>query len=152
MELVIEDRTKKITNQQFELINQSVDQIGQILALPNSCEVSVLMVDDQAIQRFNKDYRGIDKATDVISFAAEESDLVEFDDLPRNIGDIIISFDHVQQQALSLEHSFDRELVFLLIHSMLHLTGYDHVDVDLPTAESMFKKQREILVELGYDD
>ena len=151
MELVVEDQTKKLTGKQVGLIKQSVEQIGTILKLPSNCEVSVLIVDDDEIQAFNKEYRGIDRPTDVISFAAEEADLIKFEEMPRNIGDIIISYDHIELQAKNLEHSFDRELVFLLIHSMLHLTGSDHVDVDDEVAESMFKKQREILVELGYD-
>lgn len=151
MDLVVEDQTKKLSPQQIDLVNQSIDKIGEILELPTDTEVSVLMVDDPTIQQFNKDYRNKDMPTDVISFAAEEADLVSFADLPRNLGDIIISYDHVEKQATDLQHSFERELVFLLIHSMLHLNGYDHVDVSEEQAEIMFKKQREILVELGYD-
>lgn len=151
MDLVVEDQTKKLSPQQIDLINQSIDKIGEILELPTDTEVSVLMVDDQTIQQFNKDYRNKDMPTDVISFAAEEADLVNFVDLPRNLGDIIVSYNHVEKQAGDLQHSFERELVFLLIHSMLHLNGYDHVDVSEEKTEIMFKKQREILVELGYD-
>lgn len=101
--------------------------------------VSVILVDEESIKDINKEYRGIDRATDVISFEEDEEDY---------LGDIFICIDKVYEQALSYGHSNEREFAFLLVHGLLHLQGYDHND---PVEEkAMFDKQDEILNELNY--
>ncbi|MBZ1506923.1 rRNA maturation RNase YbeY, partial [Leuconostoc mesenteroides] len=106
--------------------------------------------------QYNKKYRGIDKPTDVISFAIEE----DGDDLPvlpdelmdaelaKNIGDILVSVDIINSQAEYLGHSYERELGFLVVHGFLHLNGYDHMLGDAEEKE-MFDLQREILDNYG---
>ena len=94
-------------------------------------EVSVLVTDDSALHALNRDYRGVDAPTDVLSFAAEEGDaagpaFVLPPDAPRYLGDIAISYERVSAQADEYGHSRERELAYLTAHGVLHLLGYDH--------------------------
>jgi len=103
-----------------------------------------LFTDDKFIRSLNNKYRGIDKPTDVLSFSLQEETVkspeTESDNL---LGDIIISIETAQKQADSLNHSIEKELLVLLIHSLLHLTGYDHEkDKDY---KIMQEKETEIL-------
>ena len=96
--------------------------------------VSVLVTDDAALQTLNRDYRGVDAPTDVLSFAAEEEApggvvhpaFVLPPDAPRYLGDIAISYERVVAQAAEYGHSSARELAYLTAHGVLHLLGYDH--------------------------
>ena len=118
--------------------------------------MSVTFVNSDEIQRYNRDYRGVDKPTDVISFALEEGDDA-FDlspeddwanDIAKNIGDILVSVDVIASQADYLGHSYERELGFLVVHGFLHLNGYDHMLGDAEEKE-MFDLQRKILDDYG---
>lgn len=114
-------------------------------------EVSVTIVTNERIQEINRDYRGIDQPTDVISFALEEmaeDELeIQVEGMPRVLGDIIISLPKAIEQAKTYGHSLERELGFLAVHGFLHLLGYDHMnDAD---EKIMFARQREILDEFG---
>ena len=100
-------------------------------------EVSLILVSLEEIHRMNKEYRGLDRPTDVISF--EETD--EEDE--NYLGDIFICIDKVYEQAKSYEHSNEREFAFLLLHGILHLSGYDHIEKEDEIV--MFKKQDELL-------
>ena len=119
-------------------------------------EVSLTYVDDEQIRELNKDERGIDKATDVLSFPMcnfdENGDIIDadfdFDGDVILLGDIVISADRARAQAESYGHSFLREIAFLTVHSMLHLLGYDHVNSE-EEERVMFKKQDEILEIIG---
>lgn len=129
---------------------------------PYEAEVNVLLTDNEAIREINRDYREIDAPTDVLSFPMvdfeRESD---FDHVEEHVedyfnpetgelilGDIIISVEKVAEQAEKYGHSQERELAFLIAHSMLHLCGYDHMDD--AEREVMEQKQREILEREGY--
>ena len=109
-------------------------------------EFSVIIVDNERIHKINKEYRGIDRPTDVISFALEDSEGVELENY-RILGDIYISIDKVKEQAKSYGHSERRELAFLTVHGFLHLLGYDHMEPD--EEKIMFAKQEEILNGFG---
>lgn len=115
------------------------------------CEISVSLVTPEEIRSINKQFRGIDKETDVLSFPqltfreAEEAEVNENDEII--LGDIIISVDRAKEQAEEFGHSFEREIAFLTAHSMLHLLGYDHMEED--EEKIMFSKQKEILDILG---
>lgn len=109
-------------------------------------EFSVIIVDNKRIHEINKEYRGIDRPTDVISFALEDNEEIEFDHY-RVLGDIYISIDKVREQAKAYGHSEKRELAFLTIHGFLHLLGYDHMEPE--DEKVMFGKQEEILNEFG---
>ena len=97
----------------------------------------------------NREYRDIDKETDVLSFPMfEREELEERKDLNEDIlGDIVISLEKVKQQAQEYGHSFERELSYMIVHGFYHLLGYDHQTKD--EEEIMFKKQEEVLEDYG---
>ena len=142
----------------FEIINETNENIKEIENINDflnfvikkenleNCLFNVIIVDNDYIHKLNKEYRGIDRPTDVISFALEdEVDNVKLDF--RVLGDIYISLDKTYEQAKLYNHSFLRELSFLTIHGLLHLLGYDHMVKE--DEEVMFKKQDELLNEFG---
>ena len=107
---------------------------------------SIIFVDDKEIKRINKEYRGIDKVTDVISFALEDtSDNINND--IRILGDIYICIPRMLEQATYYGHSIKRELSFLTVHGMLHLLGYDHMKEE--DEKVMFGLQELVLNEAG---
>lgn len=108
----------------------------------DNVEFDVILVDNKKIKQLNRDYRKIDKETDVISFAFEDYKPVIYDKI-RVLGDIYISLDKAKEQANDYDHSLLRELCFLMIHGFLHLLGYDHINEE--DEKIMFKKQKEIL-------
>lgn len=112
----------------------------------NNVEFNLIFVDNPMIHSINKQYRNIDKETDVITFALEDSKDIEYEDI-RVLGDIYISIDKAEGQALEYGHSLLRELAFLSIHGFYHLLGYDHNTKDEELV--MFKKQEEVLDEYG---
>lgn len=104
--------------------------------------MNIIFVLDDEIQDINKKYRNIDKVTDVISFALNDSfsdDLL----IENEIGDIFINISQAKRQAILYDHSFSREVGFLSVHGFLHLLGYDHMNKE--DEEIMFNKQKEIL-------
>lgn len=109
-------------------------------------EFSVIIVDNKRIHEINKEYRGIDRPTDVISFALEDSEGIEPENY-RILGDIYISIDKVKEQAKEYGHSEKRELAFLTVHGFLHLLGYDHMKPE--DEKVMFAHQEEILNNFG---
>lgn len=156
MDLEIYDDTKNIPEEKIKLIEDILNFAGSYLKLPENTEMSVTLMDNEHIHKINKKYRGVDKPTDVISFAIEEDDPDEVPiilpedeefDIPKNIGDIMVSMDKVKEQAEYLGHSEDRELGFLVVHGFLHLNGYDHMKEE--DEKEMFGLQREILDSYG---
>lgn len=144
-------------NISFEFINQTDHEMAEyesrliniinraftILSIDDDCELSCIIVDDDAIHQINRDYRQIDRPTDVISFAYEDAECFELEGMPRELGDIFISYDRAQEQAAAYGHSFEREFCFLFTHGLLHLLGYDHQNDD--ESKMMFGLQEEIL-------
>lgn len=106
------------------------------------CFFSVVFVDEKKIQDINKNYRKIDKVTDVISFAFEDNDKSLYNDI-RVLGEIFICIPKMKQQALDYGHSEKREIAFLAVHGLLHLLGYDHMNKE--DEKIMFAKQELIL-------
>ena len=156
MDLEIYDDTKNVPEEKIKLIEDVLNFAGSYLKLPENTEMSVTLMDNEHIHEINKKYRGVDKPTDVISFAIEEDDPDEVPiilpedeefDIPKNIGDIMVSMDKVKEQAEYLGHSEDRELGFLVVHGFLHLNGYDHMKEE--DEKEMFGLQREILDSYG---
>lgn len=105
---------------------------------------SIVFVDEEKIQELNKNYRGIDKVTDVISFAFEDNQLIVYNDI-RFLGEIFICIPRMIKQAEDYGHSEVRELAFLTVHGLLHLLGYDHMNKK--DEEEMFALQEVILNE-----
>lgn len=116
------------------------------------CQVSVIFCDNQFIQEVNREQRGIDSPTDVLSFPNTDSingqlvyDSYDMEDGYLYLGDIIISIERAIAQANEYGHGVDREIGFLLSHGIYHIMGYDHVD----GSNIMFEKQEQVLMELG---
>ncbi len=93
-------------------------------------EISLTLVSLEEIRELNRDYRDVDRETDVLSFPQFEcvEDMPEFGELC--LGDVVICLDKVEEQAKEFGHSFERELIYLFVHSLLHLLGYDHMEED----------------------
>lgn len=126
MEIYYDDRQDdiKITDEIKNLIEKSIAAVLKVENLHENVEVSVSFVGDEEIRDLNRDYRGVDKSTDVLSFPMDD----EFIIVSRILGDVIINTRRVMEQAEELGHSNERELSYLTVHSILHLLGYDHME------------------------
>jgi probable rRNA maturation factor len=112
------------------LIEQAVMAALSVEDVSGSIEISVLVADDTTLHALNRDYRGVDAPTDVLSFGddaePEQARFVRPPDVPRYLGDLAISYERVAAQAAEYRHSRARELAYLTVHGVLHLLGYDH--------------------------
>lgn len=144
------DETNEVKEEHINLVERLLQHAADIENIKNA-EVSITFVTNEEIHKINREYRDKDAPTDVISFALEELGEGEVeivgDDLPRVLGDIIISIDRTKEQAIEYGHSFERELGFLAVHGLLHLLGYDHMTEE--DEKEMFSKQDEILTSFG---
>ncbi|MDQ0218265.1 rRNA maturation RNase YbeY [Peribacillus cavernae] len=145
------DETEKVTEEAKQLVEGVLQFAAEHEGIEEGSELSVTFVGNDRIREINKEYRGKDAATDVISFAMEELGEDEIEIVgaktQRLLGDIIISIERTQEQAEEYGHSFDRELGFLALHGFLHLLGYDHMNESDET--KMFTKQKDILNRYG---
>jgi len=143
MEILIKNQQKIIKLNQKK-IEGIIKKVLQNLKVDEETEISILFTDDEFIRSLNNKYRGIDKPTDVLSFSLQEGAIkypeVESDKL---LGDIIISVETAQRQADTLNHTIEKELAVLLIHGLLHLTGYDHEKNE--DYKIMWEKESEML-------
>ena len=131
-----------------------IQELGEQLLLEEgfvgSFEISLSFMDDHQIKRLNRDYRGKDQATDVLSFPMLDDDVEEFEFdemIPVVLGDIMISVPTAIRQAEEYNHSLMREIMFLVCHSILHLIGYDHIEE--ADRVSMEEKQEYYLEKVG---
>lgn len=140
-EIVNNYNYKEDYNYLNEVINHTLKKLGIKKAY-----LSVIFIDDEEMHEMNKNYRGIDRTTDVLSFALEDNDIY----VPkiRQLGDIFISIPKMREQAKEYEHSEKRELSFLVCHGLLHLLGYDHTK-SKKDEEEQFALQDEILNDLN---
>lgn len=128
----------------YNYLDEVIDYTIKKLNIDNSC-FSIVFIDDDEMKKMNSTYRGIDRTTDVLSFALNDNKRV---DTPINVlGDIFISIPKMKSQAREYNHSEKRELSFLTVHGLLHLLGYDHMNID--DEKKMFGLQNEILNELN---
>lgn len=148
----------EITEELIALLESILQKAGEAEGVEDG-EVDLTFVDDEAIHELNREYRGIDRPTDVLSFAMHEVTndeleiIYELDEgeeqgnVPDVLGDIIISVPRAKLQSEEYGHSLERELGFLFVHGFLHLLGYDHQD---ETSEAeMMGKQEAVLAEVG---
>lgn len=155
VEFIFENETsEKFTEAQLEELKCVAETVMECEECNFDAEISFTITDNDGIHAINKEYRGIDRATDVLSFPMLEFGDDEIDaefeteDGLVMLGDIVISIERAREQAKELGHSLRRELAFLTAHSMLHLLGWDHVDD--PEGEAyMIDKQNEVLNKLG---
>ena len=129
-------------------VRRAIEKVGELYGAENS-EVSVTLTDNACIQSLNKEYRGMDRPTDVLSFALRESDEPKISGgLEADVlGDLIISVERAEEQAAEYGHSLRREIAFLAVHGMLHLLGYDHMEEE--EREEMEREQRFVMEQLG---
>lgn len=147
MEIEVFNQTEEDLEKELEELKEFLHKVAKDENLDNII-YNVIIVDNEQIHQLNKEYRNIDRPTDVISFALEDDDSFNRTDI-RVLGDIYISIDKVRTQKDEYGHSFKRELYFLAIHGFLHLLGYDHMEKD--EEEIMFKKQEEVLSKYGIE-
>ncbi|MFC0270048.1 rRNA maturation RNase YbeY [Metabacillus herbersteinensis] len=153
MRLIIDsiDETEELQDDQLKIIEEVLQLAAELESVTQNAEISVTFVSNERIQEVNRDYRGKDQPTDVISFALEEMGEGEIEvigvDMPQVLGDIIISIPRAKEQAEEYGHTFIRELGFLAVHGFLHLLGYDHETK--ADEEIMFNKQKELLDHYG---
>ena len=162
MNIIIECITDKTFSFSYEeVITNVIEEALAQYHCPYETEVSVTITDNEQIQQVNKEYRNIDKATDVLSFPMVEYDIPgDFSCVEDNmdvfdpetgyllLGDIMLSYDKIMEQAALYGHSSMRELAFLVAHSMLHLFGYDHMTEE--ERMDMEDRQEKILQSKGY--
>lgn len=150
MALLINDEVK-VDYQFKELFEEVINIVYKKLNISKDYDLSVSFVDDKKIRQINNDFRNINKKTDVISFAMLDSqDIVSQDDSDLDLGDIFISIETATQQAKEINQSRNREILFLFIHGLLHLLGYDHQDIE--TEKIMFNLQEEIINEVSKEN
>jgi probable rRNA maturation factor len=140
---IINDTGKKVPEK--SILNEYVNYLVKKLTL-EKCEFNIILTTNKKIHEINKEYRGVDRETDVISFAMEDEKDIEYTDF-RLLGDIYISIDKCYMQASEYEHSRVREICFLATHGVLHLLGYDHMTKE--DEEKMFSLQEALLDEYG---
>lgn len=112
-------------------LTKAMNVVAELEALSPQTEVDITLVDDAAIHELNRTYRGIDRPTDVLSFAldeGEEEPEVDDDEIEHLLGDVIISAPTAVRQGEEYGHGLEREMTYLAVHGMLHLLGYDHME------------------------
>ena len=134
------------------LVRRAVEATLDYEQYGNPCEVSVTFTDNAGIHQLNRQFRGVDRPTDVLSFPLfdyeGQSEEAPVDELMGMLGDIVLSLEQAEKQANEYGHSFEREVAFLTVHSMLHLLGYDHETGDEDEAD-MRRRQSDIMELLG---
>ena len=150
MEITIgrEPENLDVPQEALDAVRRAVLTVGELYGVMGA-EVSVTLTDDAHIHVLNRDYRGVDRPTDVLSFALTESEEPAILDAPYGVvlGDLVISLERVAAQAEEYGHSVLRELSFLTVHGMLHLLGYDHMEEE--ERLEMEEEQRHVMEELG---
>ena len=151
MNIWLENRQDKVllTEDVEALIHTVLNETARRHDLTELAEVSLTLVDDEQIHEINREYRDVDRPTDVISFALEEGEEPAVIGGPAEmlLGEIVISMETARRQAEEYGHTLAREVAFLALHGMLHLLGYDHMTA--ADEKRMFDKQTEILTALG---
>ena len=134
------------------LVRDAVEATLDYEQYGNPCEVSVTFVNNEEIHALNKKFRGVDRPTDVLSFPLfdyeGESEEPAVDELMGMLGDVVLSMEQAKAQAEEYGHSFQREVAFLTVHSMLHLLGYDHETGEEDEAD-MRRRQSVIMEQMG---
>ena len=145
-----------ITNEQdkIEIPADWEEKINRVTAIclkeeqmPEEAEVDLLFVDNEAIREMNLEYRDKDSATDVLSFPMYEADEEIDDEEEILFGDIVISLERAQEQCIEYGHSLEREVMYLLVHGLLHLAGYDHMEEE--DKKEMRAREEHLLAIIG---
>ena len=154
MQLLIQNQSaEKLPENLSGDLKSLLEDILKEHSVSGEAEVSLLFVDDEEIRNLNRNYRGMDVPTDVLSFAQtetiEEEPFSEFQAAEELLGDIVISLPTAQRQSIAYGHTLSRELAYLAVHGMLHLLGYDHLDEEekkiMRSKEEYFLKKQGLL-------
>ena len=139
-----------ITYRMKMLIRRAVEETLAYEQVEDDCEVSVTLCDNQEIRELNQRFRNIDRATDVLSFPLFDDDGMDahVEELDCMLGDVVLSLERAKEQAEEYGHSFEREIAFLTVHSILHLLGYDH-ETSEEDETDMRRRQSEIMERMG---
>lgn len=149
IDFVFDNEVENFENNYEQDFTAIIEQALKTLGIEDDVEVSCVLVDDERIHEINREYRHIDRSTDVISFAMEDNDQFYVEGMPRTLGDIFISVDHAKKQAEEYGHTLRREMCFLFTHGILHLLGYDHMTDE--QEKEMFGLQDQILGALSIE-
>ncbi|NLH63466.1 MAG: rRNA maturation RNase YbeY [Erysipelotrichaceae bacterium] len=143
MEITLRNRTNTNIEQYASFFQKIASSAEKILKLEKDNEISVTFVRSASIHKINREYRGIDRPTDVISFAIRDDIDMDIPEEEKDLGDLFINIDYAKKQAKEYGHSYQREIGFLFTHGLLHCLGYDHME---PKDEKvMFALQDQIL-------
>ncbi len=153
VKVIITDRQKKVripTGLRM-LIRRACIAVLREEKFEGDSEVSVSFVDNEEIRKLNKEFRNIDSATDVLSFPLGENGVYDVnpDTGAKLLGDVVISMERAQKQAMEYGHSFEREVCYLTVHSMLHLLGYDHMEPQ--EKAEMRMKEETVMARIGLE-
>ncbi len=152
LKIYFEDHQQKytVTYGMKMLIRRAVEETLSYEAMEEDCEVSVTFCDNEEIRQLNRSFRNIDRATDVLSFPLFDDDGMDahVEELDCMLGDIVLSLEQAAIQADAFGHSFEREVAFLTVHSVLHLLGYDHETSEEDELD-MRRRQTEITAKMG---
>lgn len=147
MELYVENEQEKlqVEKRTIDALHKAMNIASNLHSLEDST-VNIILVDNAKIREINREYRGVDRETDVISFALNDFE-VAFPWEREELGDIYISVEKALEQSREYGHSFDRELVYLAVHGLLHLLGYDHLEE--AEKKEMRQEEEKIMAEVG---
>ncbi|SDI34054.1 rRNA maturation RNase YbeY [Natribacillus halophilus] len=143
----IHDETTTLTQSRLTLVRNVLQSACERLGLHAHTECSLLFVDETKIRTLNRDYRGKDQVTDVLSFALNDEEDQVISPAGHTLGDIVICVKRMRDQAEEYGHSIERELCFLALHGLLHLLGYGHESTE--EEKEMFTLQEELLQAYG---
>lgn len=140
---ILNESAKEVDKDSYTLIENAIKTSLDFMGIDENISASVFLVNGEKIKAINRDYRGVDKVTDVLSFPMDLVDFIYYEARPEEffkdqeifqpqyfLGDIFINLDKIKDQAQEYGHSQDRELSYLTVHSLLHLLGYDHIEED----------------------
>ena len=130
-----------------EKAEKTIKEVLKVEKIEENAEVSLSIVDKDEIHALNKTYRDVDRPTDVLSFPMDEEGFDAEGNPILLLGDIVICLDVAKDQAADFGHSLEREIMYLICHSTLHLLGFDHIEED--DKKEMRSKEKEIMKNLG---
>ncbi len=145
MEIIFDDRQtyKKIDEDILDKVERVMLAVLDYEDYDDNYEVSLSFVDNEEIRNLNRDFRNIDRVTDVLSFPMLSDDEFDIEYEEESLGDIVISIQRADEQAEEFDHSLEREICFLVCHSIFHLLGYDHMEEE--EAKDMHRREEEVL-------